>query len=299
ALAQLDPQLSEAAQLLDGAAVQVREVAGVLRRYADQLEADPAALEEVQRRLAVISDLKRKYGATVAEVLAFAEELRAELDGLLAGEARTGELTAEIAALEKEAAALAAELSKARHDAAAALQDAVSAELEGLHMGPGRFVVQLERTPAEDGLALAGGRWAAGETGVDRGASGGELSRVALAVKRVLAAVDSVPTLVFDEVDAGIGGRTAQAVAQRLRAVAAARQVISVTHLAQLATMADHHLLVTKGAREGRTSVTVRPLAGEDRVEEIARMLAGVLTASTLDHARELLELAHGANPAS
>lgn len=317
ALAQLDPQLSEAAQLLDGAAVQVREVAGVLRRYADQLEADPAALEEVQRRLAVISDLKRKYGATVAEVLAFAEELRAELDGLLAGEARTGELTAEIAALEKEAAALAAELSKARHDAAAALQDAVSAELEGLHMGPGRFVVQLERTPAEDGLALAGGRWAAGETGVDRVefllsanpgepprplarvASGGELSRVALAVKRVLAAVDSVPTLVFDEVDAGIGGRTAQAVAQRLRAVAAARQVISVTHLAQLATMADHHLLVTKGAREGRTSVTVRPLAGEDRVEEIARMLAGVLTASTLDHARELLELAHGANPAS
>lgn len=317
ALAQLDPQLSEAAQLLDGAAVQVREVAGVLRRYADQLEADPAALEEVQRRLAVISDLKRKYGATVAEVLAFAEELRAELDGLLAGEARTGELTAEIAALEKEAAALAAELSKARHDAAAALQDAVSAELEGLHMGPGRFVVQLERTPAEDGLALAGGRWAAGETGVDRVefllsanpgepprplarvASGGELSRVALAVKRVLAAVDSVPTLVFDEVDAGIGGRTAQAVAQRLRAVAAARQVISVTHLAQLATMADHHLLVTKGAREGRTSVAVRPLAGEDRVEEIARMLAGVLTASTLDHARELLELAHGANPAS
>src|SRR5690606_41715883 len=94
----------------------------------------------------------------MAAVLAFAEELRAELDGLLAGEARTGELTAEIAALEKEAAALAAELSKARHDAAAALQDAVSAELEGLHMGPGRFVVQLERTPAEDGLALEIGR---------------------------------------------------------------------------------------------------------------------------------------------
>src|SRR5690606_24889256 len=178
ALAQLDPQLSEAAQLLDGAAVQGREVAGVLRRYADQLEADPAALEEVQRRLAVISDLKRKYGATVAEVLAFAEELRAELDGLLAGEARTGELTAEIAALEKEAAALAAELSKARHDAAAALQDAVSAELAGLHMGPGRFVGPLGRR--RDGRG-PGGVFAVGQSGRAAAAAGpGGLGRRAV-----------------------------------------------------------------------------------------------------------------------
>lgn len=317
ALARLDPQLGEAAKLLEAAAVQVREAAGLLRRYGDQLEADPAALEEVHQRLAVIGEMKRKYGATVAEVLAFADQLRAELQTLLDGETRTEQLSADVVELEREAAALAERLSSARQEAAAALQRAVSAELEGLYMGPGRFVVQLERAPAEGGLSVGDGRWAAGETGIDRVefllsanpgepprplariASGGELSRVALAVKRVLASVDSVPTLVFDEVDAGIGGRTAQAVAQRLRAVAATRQVISVTHLAQIATVADHHLLVVKTDHQQRTSVSVQPLEGQDRVEEIARMLAGVLTESTLDHARELLTLAKTTKPAS
>lgn len=317
ALAELDPALDDAAKLLDAAAVQVREAAGMLRRYSEQLDADPAALEDVQERLAAIAELKRKYGATVAEVLAFADELRAELETLLDSETRTEELSKEIEVLEGEAATLAERLSAARRDAAAALQSAVSAELEGLHMGPGRFVVQLERTEAEDGLTVDGSTWAAGTTGIDRVefllsanpgepprpmarvASGGELSRVALAIKRVLSSVDAVPTMVFDEVDAGIGGRTAQAVAHRLGAIAAHRQVISVTHLAQIATMADNHLHIAKAAGDTHTSVSVRPLQGEERVEEIARMLAGVLTESTLDHARELLALAETSKTAS
>lgn len=317
ALAELDPSLDDAAKLLDAAALQVREAAGLLRRYADGLEADPAALEDVQERLAVIAELKRKYGATVADVLAFADELRSELETLLDSETRTEELSREIAALERDAGALAARLSAARQQAAATLQDAVSAELEGLHMGPGRFVVHLDRTEADGGLSVDGGTWAAGTTGIDRVefllsanpgepprplgrvASGGELSRVALAIKRVLSAVDAVPTMVFDEVDAGIGGRTAQAVALRLGAIAANRQVISVTHLAQIATMADNHLHIAKAADDTRTAVTVQPLQGRERVEEIARMLAGVLTESTLDHARELLSLAETTKTAS
>src|SRR5690606_26782870 len=262
-------------------------------------------------------DLKRKYGATVADVLAFAEQLRRELAALLDSESHAEELAQEVAALEKEAAALAAALSAGRRRAAAALQQAVAAELEGLHLGPGRFVVQLDRQPADDGLLVEGGRWAAGPSGIDRVeyllsanpgepprplarvASGGELSRVALAIKRVLASVDAVPTLVFDEVDAGIGGRTAQAVAQRLAAIAASRQVLCVTHLAQIATLADHHLHIEKTASEEKTTISVQPLSGEARVVEIARMLAGVLTDSTLAHAKELLALAEASKSAS
>lgn len=316
-LAQLDPALNEAARLLESADVQVREAAALLRRYGEQLETDPAALEQVQARLKLIFDLKRKYGATVADVLAFAEQLRRELAALLDSESHAEELAQEVAALEKEAAALAAALSAGRRRAAAALQQAVAAELEGLHLGPGRFVVQLDRQPADDGLLVEGGRWAAGPSGIDRVeyllsanpgepprplarvASGGELSRVALAIKRVLASVDAVPTLVFDEVDAGIGGRTAQAVAQRLAAIAASRQVICVTHLAQIATMADHHLHIEKTASEEKTTISVQPLSGEARVAEIARMLAGVLTDSTLAHAKELLALAEASKSAS
>lgn len=316
-LAALDPELADAARLLDAAAVQVREASGMLLRYADQLEADPGALDDVQARLATIAELKRKYGATVEEILAFAEELRDELETLTDSDARTDQLRDEIDRLEEQAADLAGRLSAARSRMAERLQQAVSAELEGLHMGPGRFVVHVDRVEDDDGLEVDGRRWAATTTGIDRIqfllsanpgeeprplariASGGELSRVALAVKRSLAEVDSVPTLVFDEVDAGIGGRTAQAVAGRLGAIARHRQVICVTHLAQIATMADHHLHIEKVSTDRTTSVTVRPLHEQDRVDEIARMLAGVLTDSTLQHARELLVLAETTKTAS
>ncbi|HEY8495686.1 MAG TPA: hypothetical protein VIK98_01410, partial [Limnochordales bacterium] len=212
---------------------------------------------------------------------------------------------------------LAAELSAARAEAARRLEEAVAAELAGLRMGPGRFLVRLERVPDSEGLPVGQQRLAATATGVDRVefylsanpgeeprplakvASGGELSRVALAIKRVLAEVDSVPVLVFDEVDAGIGGQTAQGVAQRLRAVARERQVICVTHLAQIATAADHHLYIHKAVADDRTTVHVTPLAGQARVEEIARMLAGVLTEHTVENARELLRMAQEPSAAS
>ncbi len=315
--ADVEPDLAEAAKLLETAAVHVGEAAALVRRAADRLDADPGRLEEVEARLALIGTLKRKYGANTREILAFAETLRAELDGLLRSEERAGALEKELAALEQEAASIAAALSRARAAAAARLEQAVAAELAGLHMGPGRFWVRLEQAPDPGGLPVGGSRLAATAAGIDRVgfylsanpgeeprplakvASGGELSRVALAIKRVLAEIDAVPVLVFDEVDAGIGGQTAQAVAQRLRAVARERQVVCVTHLAQIATAAHHHLHIQKIVEGDRTTVRVTPLAGRARVEEVARMLAGVLTEHTLQNAEELLRMAQQASAAS
>lgn len=316
-LAALDPDLADAAQLLETAALQAQEAASFLRGYGEQLEADPAQLEHVAARLAQIGDLKRKYGADVTEILAFADELRAELDTLERSDSREAELSGVIANLERTAVDTAVALSAARQTAARKLEEAVSAELEGLHMGPGRFAVALEQQAGDDGLSIDGKRLQATTTGIDkigfllsanpgepprplaRIASGGELSRVALALKRCLVSVDAVPTLVFDEIDAGIGGETAQAVARRLSAIGDQRQVICVTHLAQIATVAGNHLHIKKVAADGRTAVQVTPLAAEQRVEEIARMLAGVLTESTLDNARELLALAQKTKSAS
>lgn len=316
-LALIDAELSDVAQWLEAAVLQAREAASFLRSYAQQLEANPTQLEYVATRLAEISDLKRKYGADVTEILAFADELRAELDSLEHSDNREAELIRNLTTLERTAAQRAAELSEARHDAARRLERAVSAELEGLHMGPGRFNVQLERQRHDEGLHIDEGRWQATSVGIDkigfllsanpgepprplaRIASGGELSRVALALKRSLIAVDAVPTLVFDEIDAGIGGQTAQAVARRLDAIGQQRQVICVTHLAQIATVADNHLHVQKVASVDHTAVEVLALTADLRVEEIARMLAGVLTESTLDNARELLALAKKAKSAS
>lgn len=316
-LTALDEQLAEAAQLLETAALQAGEGASRLRSYTENLEADPARLEEVESRLALLGDLKRKYGADVGEILQFADQLRKELESLEGSDYRETELVATIAALEERAEATAQELSRARAAAGAKLEAAVSAELEGLHMGPGRFSVQLSRQERDDGLSVGSRRLHATSSGVDqirfllsanpgepprplaRIASGGELSRVALALKRCLVAVDAVPTLVFDEIDAGIGGETAQAVAGRLVAIGEQRQVLCVTHLAQIATAATNHLHIRKAVADDRTAVQVTRLLDEERVREIARMLAGVMTESTLGNARELLALAQKVNPAS
>lgn len=310
ALAEIDPDLRDAAEWLEGASVQAREAAGYLRAYVERLDADPQALEAVAARLALLSDLKRKYGADVAEILRFADGLREELKTLEGSDEREEQLRRTIGELEQTCAGLASQLSDARRAAATRLEQAVSEELEGLHMGPGRFCVEIGGQPTDNGLVVNGKSWQATATGIDtaqyllsanpgeppralaRIASGGELSRVALALKRSLIAVDEVPTLVFDEIDAGIGGETAQAVARRLDDIGRRRQVICVTHLAQIATAADRHLHIRKEALDERTVVHVAPLNEDRRVEEIARMLAGVLTDGTLDNARELLLLA-------
>lgn len=280
------------------------DVATDLSGYADQLSADPARLEAVQQRRAQLANLTRTHGGTVDDVLEWAQragerllELDSAVDGGALGERR--------AALEVEVERLGVIVTAAREVAAGRLADAVTGELAGLAMAGATFEVRLERLPehgpwgAEDVEMLLTAHAGAPARPLGLGASGGELSRVMLAIEVALAtAPDSgaarPPTFVFDEVDAGVGGRAAVEVGRRLAELGRQSQVVVVTHLAQVAAYADHHLVVTKSHAGGVDVVTasdVRPVEGTERVSELARMLSGSEDSATaLEHAAELLE---------
>lgn len=286
----------------------VDEVAREVAAYADRVELDPARLAEVEARLAVIDALKRKYGDTVAAILAFREQAAREREALLHADETALELERELGEVEAGLAALAERLSHLRARAASALAERVNAELEGLAMSSARFVVSVGQREDPSGLPCQGRRLAIGPQGADqveflftanpgepprpleKVASGGELARVMLALKTVLADLDGIPTLVFDEVDAGIGGHTAHVLGSKLARVARRRQVVVVTHLAPVAAFARHHLVVRKTLRDGRTDVEVQVLADEElRIQELARMVGGArVTREALDHARRL-----------
>jgi DNA repair protein RecN (Recombination protein N) len=307
--ARVDGALAPQAEALAGAQTALEEVGRELQAYGERLEADPARLEEVEDRLALIGRLKKKYGPTVEAVLAEAEAVRAELERWRAGGTRLAALGTEIRDAGAELSRLAGELSRGREAGRARLEKRILAELAGLAMAGSRFEVRLVREEDPAGAVEAGGRrWRADERGAERAefllsanpgveprplakvASGGELSRVMLALKTALAEADRVPTLVFDEVDIGIGGRTARTVGERLRDVARARQVFCVTHLPQIASLADVQYTIEKSVAAGRTRVRVRRLEGAERVAEIARMLGGrSVTEATVKHAAELL----------
>src|SRR5881628_2049310 len=283
---------------LDAAQAQLEEVLAAVRVLRESVLAEPGRLEAIDERLDVLTRLKRKYGDTEEAMLKFRDEVAAEFDRfarheeiLAAEERRLGELQAELGQA-------AAELSERRRAATESLGPAVERELRALGMERSRFRIELERAEREDvsprGLERVEFRLSTnpGEEvrPLARVASGGELSRTMLGLTTVLAKADRVPTMVFDEVDAGIGGRVAAVVAQKLAAVAAGRQVLCVTHLAPIAARADHHVRVSKSLRAGRSRVAVEGLAGDARVEEIARMLAGErVTDTARGHARELL----------
>jgi DNA repair protein RecN (Recombination protein N) len=281
-------QLDEARALLEDAAV-------ALRRYGDGVRDDPERLAEVDDRLHLISRLTRKHGATCEEILARGEALRAELAELEDGEARGQTIERELQAARGEAHAAAAALSEARGAAGRRLEAICDASLGELGMGGARLRVLVERRE------LGPRGWDRVELllGANRGeelrplarvASGGELSRIMLALKLALRAADPVATYVFDEVDAGVGGATAEVVGQKIRGVADGRQVICVTHLPQIAALADVHFRVEKGERDGRVETAVTRLSKAERREEIARMLGGVkVTGRARAHAEELL----------
>ncbi len=297
-LARLDPAVAAPVEPLDAAQAQLEEVLAAVRVLRESVLAEPGRLEAIDERLDVLTRLKRKYGDTEEAMLKFRDEVAAELDRfarheeiLAAEERRLGELQAELGQA-------AAELSERRRAATESLGPAVERELRALGMERSRFRIELERAEREDvsprGLERVEFRLSTnpGEEvrPLARVASGGELSRTMLGLTTVLAKADRVPTMVFDEVDAGIGGRVAAVVAQKLAAVAAGRQVLCVTHLAPIAARADHHVRVSKSLRAGRSRVAVEGLAGDARVEEIARMLAGErVTDTARGHARELL----------
>jgi DNA repair protein RecN (Recombination protein N) len=296
--AELDPRLGEQASRLDSLVEEAADVAAELRRYGDAIDADPRRLETIEARLAVLDGLKRKHGGSLES--AIEERKRLELQ-LGATEDLEGAAAAAREARDNARGRLetdAARLTKARGTAARRMQRAVASELEGLRLEGARLEIEL-RTAAEIGPtgAEAAEMMFSANPGeplqpLARVASGGELARVMLAIKTVGADADRMPTLVFDEVDAGIGGEAAVQVGVRLRALGERHQVLVVTHLAQIASFADHHLLVEKSpGSDGRNVVTVRELKSDDeRALELARMMSGGVTAKAVARAHELLE---------
>ncbi|MEV5920413.1 DNA repair protein RecN [Streptomyces pseudogriseolus] len=306
-----DPALAALTDRIGEIGILLRDVAGELAGYADDLDADPLRLAAVEERRAALTALTRKYGEDVAAVLAWAERSAARLTELEGDDERIGELTAERDALRVELGALAEELSQARAEGAERFAAAVTEELASLAMPHARVSFEIRQTEDPDGVEVNGRTVAYGPSGVDevelllaphpgapprpiaKGASGGELSRVMLAVEVVFAGTDPVPTYLFDEVDAGVGGKAAVEIGRRLARLAKKAQVVVVTHLPQVAAFADRQLLVEKTNDGSVTRSGVKVLEGEDRVRELSRMLAGQEDSETARaHAEELLAAA-------
>ncbi len=310
-----DPQLAKLAAQAVEIGYLVDDLATECASYAASAESDPARLASVEDRRAALTQLVRGYGEDVDEALAWAQKASVRLYELDGDGGALDELTAERDTLRATLGAQAAKLTQARVSAAAKLSKAVTAELQELSMAGAKVLVEVRHRDDPDGLPVdlgAGSRPVAyGIDGIDdvemqlaphpgaplrplgKGASGGELSRVMLGLEVVLGAVDPVPTFVFDEVDAGVGGRAALGIGRRLARLARTSQVLVVTHLPQVAAFADHHLLVQKSGRGEITSSGVHTLDTAGRVRELARMLGGVEdSGSAQAHAEELLQLA-------
>ncbi|MEU5052145.1 DNA repair protein RecN [Streptomyces sp. NPDC021096] len=309
-----DPALAALADRIGELGILLGDVAGELAGYASGLDADPRRLAAVEERRAALTHLTRKYGQDIAEVLAWAETGAARLGELDGDDDRIGELTAERDALRAELGGLAQLLTDARTEAAERFAEAVTAELASLAMPHARVtfaIRQNEVADADAGIDVGGRAVAYGPHGADdvelllashpgaqprpigKGASGGELSRVMLAVEVVFAGSDPVPTYLFDEVDAGVGGKAAVEVGRRLARLAQTAQVVVVTHLPQVAAFADRHLVVEKTHDGAVTRSGVQAMEGEARVRELSRMLAGQEDSQLARaHAEELLEAA-------
>jgi len=272
----------------------VAEVSSVLRDYLGKVEADPARLEDIEQRLANIDKLKRKYGVSVEDILKFAEEVRSNIRAVETATERRSALEKERDRVQAAYAAAAAKLTAKRQEAGRKLEKKVESELKSLAMERTRFVVRVEpcdwaATGADAISFLVSPNTGEEPKPMDRVASGGEISRIALALKSCVTGAAG-RTLVFDEVDAGIGGSAAESVGLRLKKTAAGNQVLCVTHLAQIAGFGDHHYSVEKREMKGRTVATIDELTGEARTREIGRMLSGQrLTPEALKHAEQLI----------
>lgn len=308
-MARVDPETEALLEAVNSALFGAQEALAAVRRYRDDLEANPGRLEQIEDRLDLLRTLKRKYGDTLEEVIEYGRSLAGKLEDLAHAQERSAELDADVQRLESELASASSELTALRRESAPAFEKAVETELAELAMDRTRFEVSIR--PSQPG-----------STGADaveflispnpgepvkplaRIASGGEMSRIMLALKTVMLTagpragqMGGVPTLVFDEIDTGIGGRTAQALGDKLASLGQTCQVMCVTHLPQIASKATNHYCVAKVVREGRTVVTLAQLDGEERVAELARMLGAEETSgAAAQHAREMLSLADQRN---
>jgi DNA repair protein RecN (Recombination protein N) len=265
-----------------------------LRSYGEEIEYNPGRLRQVEERLDLIHDLRRKYGDSIEEILAFGESAAEELEGLSRSEERIEELQDQEKELLAQIGQLAGELSAARQQSSKMLAHAIEEELKDLGMEKARFAVSIERVAAEKGVEVDGKKYAFDPTGIDQVefvispnvgeplkplskiASGGETARLMLAMKTVLSAADEVPVLIFDEIDAGLGGRVGAEVGRKLWGLTQGHQVLCVTHLPQIAAFGDVHYRVAKSEVKGRTVASVESLVSEERTEELAQMLGAV-----------------------
>jgi DNA repair protein RecN (Recombination protein N) len=310
-LGKLDPAFKSLAQTLEGVRHQVEDVSLTLRDHIQNIQADPARMEWVEERLHTLKRLMRKYGGSTQEVLAHADGLQQELEASESDEVEIAAREEELEKIRQQALSEALELSKRRRQAARRLGKAVEKSLVTLDMAKCRFQVRFDQESGSDTECVRVGKYLLDKKGVDRVAfffsanpgeelrpmasiaSGGELSRIVLALKELLAQEAVHETLIFDEVDAGIGGRTADRVGQRLKDLARQHQVVCITHLPQIACYGDYHYVVRKSARKGRTTTAMEELSGKERLEEIARMLGGAkISVKTRAHAKEMLEQA-------
>jgi DNA repair protein RecN (Recombination protein N) len=299
----LEPSLSDCQEMLESAEIQIGESVMALRQYTETLELNPQQLEQVEQRLGVIHDLARKYRCRPEQLGARLTELEQELEQLNNTDIQLAEQEQRTFALEQEYRAQANRLSKKRQQAATRLSREVSTGIHTLGMPNGSVATRLE--PLEDGSTSANGLervefLVSANPGqplrpLAKVASGGELSRISLAIQVATINCGRVPTLIFDEVDVGIGGGIAEIVGRLLRRLGKERQTLCVTHLPQVAAQGHHHLVISKESDGERVETGIRQLDERQRVQEIARMLGGVkITPSTLNHAREMLELSKG-----
>ena len=296
-IARYDDGLANAQAMIEEAYISLQEASYEVRDYLDGIDADPARLDQIQMRMDVIDRLKKKYGGTIPAVLDRLASVRKELESIDNYDVDMEQLEKEIAALHERLKALAAGLTARRQEVGTVLSADIARELQGLGMEKARFRIVV--TPEEkytnrgaDSLSmLFSANVGEEEKPLEKIASGGELSRIALAIKSIVAARDTGGTsMVFDEIDTGIGGRTAQMVAERIAFVAHYKQVLCITHLPQIACMADNHLYIAKRVKGDATVTQVTPLSEEERVREIARMASGDdVTEAALANAREML----------
>ena len=301
--------LAAQVEALESALAQLGDAAREVRNIAESVESDPARLAEIEERVELLRRLERKYGGSESAVLAFAEDARARLERIETADERRGELERVLAEASRNAGALAVELSEARRSAASALSEAVAAELREVGLERASFNIAVEQDEADDGLpAPDGRRYAFSPSGIDRitfaartnpgeesrplakVASGGETSRMMLALNSALQTASGAPSLVFDEIDAGIGSRAGEVVGRKLWTVSQRAQVLCVTHLPQIAAWADTHFRIGKAVQDGRTYSGAESLSGDERAGEIAGMLGS--GASVAQAAREMLERA-------
>jgi DNA repair protein RecN (Recombination protein N) len=307
-----EPSLQRQLGYLEETVHGLEEMARDIRSYGENLSYDPQRLEEVQNRLELIRSLERKYGSSISGVLDYLKKAEAELNGITGSGERRAQLEEERVQLKKEMGALASKLSKKRGQAAQKLAAAVKKELADLSMARVEFAVAMTQETSTEGIPLPdGGCYRFSASGVDevyfeastnpgeprqpldKIASTGEISRFLLALKSALAEADTIPVLIFDEIDIGIGGRSGEVIGRKLWSLARSHQVICVTHLPQIAAFADAHYNVSKRTIGGRTVSAIEPLRGEARFKELAIMLGGPrYTASALSAARELIEKA-------